>query len=61
VNGGLVPGSTTSGVKPQGMTAEQARKELIKELKTMTAEEMKRRHKMDPKFYEKVNAALAKR
>ena len=43
------------------MTAEQARKELIKELKTMSAEEMKRRHKMDPKFYDKVNAALAKR
>lgn len=61
VNGGIIPGTTTSGVKPQPMTAEQARKELIKELKTMSAEEMKRRHKMDPKFYDKVNAALAKR
>ena len=61
VNGGLIPGQTTSGLKPQPKSAEQARKELIAELKGMSAAEMKRRHKIDPAFYDKVNAALAKK
>ena len=61
VNAGLVPGSTLHGVAPAAKTAAQTRTELIKELKGMSAEEMKRRHKLDPKFYEKVNAALAKK
>ena len=61
VNAGLVPGSTLHGVAPAAKTAAQTRTELIKELKGMSAEEMKRRHKLDPKFYDKVNALLAKK
>lgn len=61
VNAGIVPGSTLHGVAPAAKTAAQTRTELIKELKAMTPAEMKRRHQLDPKFYDKVNAALAKK
>lgn len=59
VNAGIVPGRTLSGSVPVAKTAAQTRAELVKELKNMSADEMKRRHKLDPKFYEKVNAILA--
>jgi hypothetical protein len=59
VNAGIVPGQTLSGAAPVAKTAAQTRAELVKELKNMSADEMKRRHKLDPKFYEKVNAILA--
>ncbi len=61
VNAGLVPGSSLHGVAPQAKSAAETRKDLIKELRSMSAEEMKRRHKLDPKFYDKVNAALGKK
>lgn len=61
VNAGIVPGSTLSGVAPAAKTPAQTRTELIKELKAMLPAEMKRRHQLDPKFYDKVNALLAKK
>jgi chemotaxis protein histidine kinase CheA len=61
VNAGLVPGTTLTGVAPVPKSAAQTRTDLIKELKTMSADEMKRRHKLDPKFYDKINALLVKK
>jgi hypothetical protein len=57
VNSGLIPGQTLSGVKPLVKVAELTKKDI----KDMSAEEMKRRHKIDPKFYDKVNALFAKK
>ncbi len=59
VNGGLVPGTTSSGVRPQTKTAEQTNREIVKEYKSLTPDEIKRRHRQDPKYYDKVNAAIA--
>jgi hypothetical protein len=57
VNGGIIPGQTATGVKPAGREPELTKKDIAK----MSADEMKRRHKMDPKFYDKVNALFAKK
>jgi len=57
VNGGIVPGQTASGVRPMSKEPELTKKDIAK----MSADEMKRRHKIDPKFYDKVNALFAKR
>jgi len=61
VNAGLIPGTTLTGVAPVPKSAAQTRTDLIKELRTMSSDEMKRRHKLDPKFYDKINALLAKK
>jgi hypothetical protein len=57
VNGGIVPGQTTTGVKPAAREPELTKKDIAK----MSADEMKRRHRIDPKFYDKVNALFAKK
>lgn len=58
VNGSLIPGTNTSGARPAAQTQPALTK---KDIAKMSPEEMRRRQKIDPTFYDQVNALFAKK